>query len=172
MQDLAKLDVDVVDVCDYCGSTNGSWDHIVWSCQVSQPAREDTDEQLAKVRTKSLLPCVRRGIAPMMTCSPEETFWGWKFVDPTPEEAKMLGAVMDHQGTGIDHDEVKKVLTKLSREGSLNARQAMEAAKGPFNEGVSPAFPPDIGQDTEKQGDEDVRRVGLGLASSPSGALG
>ena len=144
MQDLAKLDVDVDDGCAYCGSPNGSLDHILWTCHVFQPVREDTDKQLAMVRTKSLLPCVRRGIAPMMTCSPMETYWGWKLLDPTPEEAKLLGAEMDYQAHGIDHEEVEKVLTNISKDGTLNARQAMEAAKGAFSEGVSPIFPPDV----------------------------
>ena len=112
-----------------------------------QPVREETDKELAKVRAKMLLPCVRRGIAPMMTCSPLETYWGWKLLDPTPEEAKLLGVAGDYQAHGIDHEDVKKVLTMLSKEGILNARQTMEAAKGAFSVGASPVFPPDVDTD-------------------------
>ena len=36
------------------------------------------------------------------------------------------------------------MLTRISKEGALNARQAMEAAKGAFSVGASPAFPPDV----------------------------
>ena len=108
MQDLAKLDADVDARCSYCGEDNGSLDHILWTCHVFQPVREDTDLQLSKVRCKSLLPCVRIGIAPMMTCSPMETYWGWKLVNPTPDEAKLLGAVGDYLAEGIDHEEAER----------------------------------------------------------------
>ena len=87
----------------------------------------------------------------MMTCSPKETYWGWKLLDPSPEEAKLLGAAGDYLAHGIDHDEVEEVLTRISRDGTLNARQAMEAAKGAFSEGVSPVFPPDVAADTVGQ---------------------
>ena len=114
--DLANIDVDIdADVCAYCCSPNGSLDHILWACHIFQPVREDTDVQLSKARSKMLLPCVRRGIAPMMTCSPQETFWGWKLVEPTPGEAKLLGAEGDYQAHGIDHEEVEKVLTRISK---------------------------------------------------------
>ena len=69
---------------------------------------------------------------------------GWKLMDPTPGEAKLLGVAGDYQAQNIDHDDVKKVLTRISKEGALNARQAMEAAKGAFSVGASPAFPPDV----------------------------
>ena len=92
-----------------------------------------------------LLPCVRRGIAPMMTCSPNETYGGWKLVDPTPDEAKLLGAEGDYLAEGIDHEEAEEVLERLSKNGVLNARQAIEAANEAFSEGVSPVFPPDVG---------------------------
>ena len=32
MQDLAKLDADLEDGCTYCGSENGSLDHLLWTC--------------------------------------------------------------------------------------------------------------------------------------------
>ena len=146
-QDLAKLDAEVADGCEYCGSDNGSWDHIVWTCPVFQAVREDTDKELSKIRSKMMLPCVRRGIAPMMTCSPKETYWGWKLDDPSPAEAKLMGASGDYQAEGIDHFEVEEVLMNMSRDGTLNARQAMEAAKGAFSEGVSPVFPPEVAMD-------------------------
>ena len=82
MQDLAKLDADFEDGCTYCGSENGSLDHLLWTCCVFQPTRDDTDKELVNVRANMLLPCVRRGIAPMMRCSPMETYWGWKLLDP------------------------------------------------------------------------------------------
>ena len=65
-------------------------------------------------------------------------------MEPSPEEANLLGAVGDYQAEGIDHEEVEKVLVRISKDGTLNARQAIEAAKGAFSEGVSPVFPPDI----------------------------
>ena len=68
---------------------------------------------------------------------------GWKLMDPTPGEAKLLGVTGDYQTQNIDHDDVT-VLTSISKEGALNARQAMEAAKGAFSVGASPAFPPDV----------------------------
>ena len=67
--------------------------------------------QLSKVRSKMLLPCVRRDIAPMMSCSPKETFWGWKLDEPTPGEANLLGAEGDYLAPGIDHNEVEEILT-------------------------------------------------------------
>ena len=80
----------------------------------------------------------------MMTCSPNETYWGWKLIDPTPEEAKLLGASGDYLAEGIDHEEAKKDLERISKYALLNARQAMESAKGAFSEGISPVFPPDV----------------------------
>ena len=72
-------------------------------------------------------------------------------MDPSPEEAKLLGAEGDYLAHGIDHDDVETVLTRISREGTMNARQAMGAAKGAFSEGVSPVFPPDVDADTVGQ---------------------
>ena len=63
-----------------------------------------------KVRATMLLPCVRRGGAPMMTCSPMETYWGLKLLDPTPTEATVLGVAGDYQSHNIDHDDAEKVL--------------------------------------------------------------
>ena len=80
----------------------------------------------------------------MMTCSPNETYWGWKLVDPSPEEAKILGACGDYLAEGVDHEDAEKVLDALSKKGLLNARQAIEAAKDAFGGGISPAFPPDV----------------------------
>ena len=57
---------------------------------------------------------------------------GWKLLDPTPVEAKVLGVAGDYQAHNIDHDDAEKVLARISKEGTLNARQAMEAAKGAF----------------------------------------
>ena len=93
----------------------------------------------------------------MMTCSPMETYWGWKVLDPTPEEAKLLGVEGDYLAHGIDHEDVGKVLTRISRDGTLNARQTMEAAKGAFSEGASPVFPPDVAADTFGQINVDKR---------------
>ena len=80
----------------------------------------------------------------MMICSPNETYWGWKLVDPSPEEAKLLGACGDYLAEGVDHEDAERVLDALSKKGLLNARQAIESAKDAFGGGVSPAFPPDV----------------------------
>ena len=53
----------------------------------------------------------------------------------------------DYLAHGIDHEEAEKVLVRISKNGVLNARQAIEAAKEAFSGGVSPVFPPDV--DTE-----------------------
>ena len=103
----------------------------------------------------------------MMTCSPKETYWGWKLLDPSPEEAKLLGAEGDYLAHGIDHAEVEEVLTRISRDGTLNARQAMEAAKGAFSEGVSPVFPPDVTVDIVGQSDVHKLRSRVSLAPVP-----
>ena len=68
-----------------------------------------------------------------MTCSPMDTYWGWKLLDPTPVEAKVLGVAGDYLSHNIDHEDAEKVLKRISKEGTLNARQAMEAAKGAFS---------------------------------------
>ena len=114
--------------------------------------REDADKQLAKVRAKMLLPCCRRGIAPMMNCSPKATYWGWKLQDAGADVAKLLGVEGDYIAQGIDAAEAEEVLERISKHGMLNARQAVEAAKGSFREGVTPAFPPDV---QHEQGEEE-----------------
>ena len=71
-------------------------------------------------------------------CSDDDLFaqgdlLGWELLDPSPEEAKLLGAEGDYLAHGIDHEDVEKVLTRISREGTLHARQAIEAATGAFS---------------------------------------
>ena len=78
----------------------------------------------------------------------------WKLLDPTPEEAKLLGVEGDYLAHGIDHKDVETVLTRISREGILNARQTMEAAKGAFSVGATPVFPPDVDTDAFAQIEE------------------
>ena len=151
-QDLAALDADLEDTCSYCDSTNGSLDHTIWDCPFFQGVREDTDKDLAKVRAKMMLPCIRRGIAPMMCCSPKETYWGWKIQDAAPTVAKLLGAEGDYQAEGIDAADAEEVLNRITKEGLLNARQAMEAAKGAFGEGITPDFPPDVKHEQSMEG--------------------
>ena len=79
--------------CTYCGSDNGSIDHLIWTCCFFQPAREEADKELAKVRAKMLLPCPEE-----RDCSDDDMLangdlLGWKLLDPTPGEAKLLGVV-------------------------------------------------------------------------------
>ena len=58
--DLAKLDSDVDPSCSYCGSPDGSVDHIVIDCPFFKPVREQADSELVEVDTRKILPCIRR----------------------------------------------------------------------------------------------------------------
>ena len=130
--------------------------------------REDTDKQLAKVRAKMLLPCCRRRIAPMINCSLKATYWGWKLQDAGADVAKLLGVEGDYIAQGIDAAEAEEVLERISKNGVLNARQAVEAAKGAFGEGTTPAFPPDV---QHEQGEEGRRATDVVDAMQPGGGF-
>ena len=59
----------------------------------------------------------------------------------------MLGVEGDYVAHGIDAVEAEEVIEKITKGGTLNARQAVEAAKGAFGKGITPEFPPDIKQE-------------------------
>ena len=60
--------------------------------------------------------------------------------------AKLLGVEGDYVAHGIDAVEAEEVIEKITKNGKLNARQAVEAAKEAFGKGITPDFPPDVNQ--------------------------
>ena len=69
---------------------------------------------------------------------------------------------------GIDGAEAEEVIDTITKGGMLNARQAMEAAKGAFGEGITPDFPPDVKQEQSEEGadtHDDARAPNEGQSS-------
>ena len=71
---------------------------------------------------------------------------GWKTQDADTSVAKLLGVEGDYVAHGIDAVEAEEVIEKITKNGKLNARQAVEAAKEAFGKGITPDFPPDVNQ--------------------------
>jgi hypothetical protein len=75
-QDIAKINEDVDDNCNFCKQATSTPVHITWVCPFFKDIRLELDPELANVPIKYLYYCVQCGIAPAMKTNGEQTYWG------------------------------------------------------------------------------------------------
>ena len=107
MVDLARLDGDVDEECDYCGAEVADVEHLIWQCCFFKETRQAVDEQIAKLDMKLIMPAIRRGIAPAMRCDPKCTYWGETETLYADELKAVLGIEGDLQGFEEEEIEVR-----------------------------------------------------------------
>ena len=94
--DLAKMDSNVSQACDYCGNSAGTIDHLVWERSFFHSLRTEVDAELAAVPCQYLPNAVKRGIAPAMQCNHENACCGQQIGDAVEQNTKaLLGCMMD-----------------------------------------------------------------------------
>ena len=136
--DLAKIDGNVSQACDYCGNSAETIDHLIWECSFFHSLRTEVDAELAAVPCQYLPNAVKRGIAPATQCNHENAYWGQQIGDEVEQSTKaLLGCMME-----VPY-ELQKVL-KDAWQGARNARQCLARIKGPFGQGTKPIFPHEV----------------------------
>lgn len=138
--DFAKFDEEANEVCDYCNTDTGTLDHLLWQCPAFHHIRANVNKTLADLPMSDLMPCIKRGVAPVMHCRFGRTFWG-AIVQTTSEEARKLIGVDNINAFPTD---LVQELKDITMDGTLNARQALHRLKGPFRAGLEPKFPSDV----------------------------
>ena len=74
-QDIAAINADVDDTCNYCLAAKSTSAHIRWQCSFFDKHRKELDLLLASTPLKCLLPCIQCGVAPSMKADGQRALW-------------------------------------------------------------------------------------------------
>ena len=88
--DIAKINEDIDDQCNYCHNATSTANHIRWTCPAFDHIRKEVDPELASTHTRYLLSCLQCGVAPAIEIKADATFWGQDFLDGTSAHVKRL----------------------------------------------------------------------------------
>ena len=89
----------------------------------------------------------------MLSCQYNETFWGELPSADMAHVQEWLGVEKVAGDLEFSKIECRREVEGMSQFGTLNARQACEAVKGPFAEGIDPTFYSNIQDDPEEDAD-------------------
>ena len=90
--DLAKMNEQHDERCDYCGAEQCTLEHILWHCKHASfvQARLEAAEELVEVPFELLNTAVCRGMASAMQCGGAKTFWGQNLPEGCTEAVRKL----------------------------------------------------------------------------------
>ena len=146
-QQIANINEDIDDQCNYCNNATSTASHIRWACTFFDDVRTKVDPLLAKAPLRYLLQCIQCGIAPAMKTKGNATYWGQDFLDDTDDNVKKLlghDITLETDGTDADETDARQQALEMIQDPSmqgLNARQLMLRQKHAHGSGLDLEFP-------------------------------